>query len=299
MSIFSLLGTLPKLRRLNLTFYSYSLDEPQGELAYDAWTEASRDLKFQRAALASLESLSSNVSSTQHLECICLNHVVYLAHDVFSRPTFVALFAGVQELRFLAIGHRENQENFQLRPVFDFWSTNVPPLLHACRTTLTSLNLGSLDEYVSSAEGLSLQDLYFPVLRTLDLSNIIFDAQSHVEEFVVRHCSTLKSLSLSDCKIPCPMALPPTRTWADVYRRFSDELGMLEVFEVIGDEELADGSSSSLPWRTYARWNLPSPLRGWNEYFEDEEGPRTWGLDDDVALERLVKIAKERKSNAS
>ncbi|KAI0065720.1 hypothetical protein BV25DRAFT_1821388 [Artomyces pyxidatus] len=84
------------------------------------------------------------------------------------------------------------------------------------------------------------------------------------------------------------------RTWANVYHLFSEELRMLDALKVTDGMDI-DG----LPWLTYAKWD-PEEVgsTGWDEFFEDLDEPRTWGMEDDEGLMDFVKIVDERADSS-
>ena len=67
--------------------------------------------------------------------------------------------------------------------------------------------------------------LHFPALRFVSLVCILFNEETHVEDFIVRHRRTLRSLWLHSCRIAIhgPGQGPP-RFWSEVFTRFADVL---------------------------------------------------------------------------
>ncbi|ETW80566.1 hypothetical protein HETIRDRAFT_452132 [Heterobasidion irregulare TC 32-1] len=66
---------------------------------------------------------------------------------------------------------------------------------------------------------------HFPALRSISLGCILFNEETHVEDFIVRHRRTLRSLWLHSCRIAIhgPGQGPP-RFWSEVFTRFADVL---------------------------------------------------------------------------
>ncbi|KAI0038518.1 hypothetical protein FA95DRAFT_1613331, partial [Auriscalpium vulgare] len=114
-----------------------------------------------------------------------------------------------------------------------------------------------------------------------------------VEEFILAHARTLRSLVLIDCKIvvasDSASADPPPRTWAQVYETLGRELTVLTELKVI--EAPSPGLHPSRPIGRYTSWHEEYL---WMQYTGP---PRGWDAPDDAALEALKQIVEERRTS--
>ncbi|ETW80567.1 hypothetical protein HETIRDRAFT_427592 [Heterobasidion irregulare TC 32-1] len=90
--------------------------------------------------------------------------------------------------------------------------------------SLTEFSLHS-DIDVGIVAKIDFSDLHFPALTFISLTGILFNEETHVEDFIVRHKRTLRTLSLQSCNIAIhdPIQGPP-RFWSQIYTRFADVL---------------------------------------------------------------------------
>ena len=102
----------------------------------------------------------------------------------------------------------------------------LSPLASLSRS-LTSFTLHS-DLDVGVVPRVEFSQLDFPALASLSLRMILFNEETHVEDFIVRHKLTLKSLHLAQCHIASRDLLDgPPQVWSQIWIRFADELEAL------------------------------------------------------------------------
>ena len=103
----------------------------------------------------------------------------------------------------------------------------LSPLSLILSRSLTSLTLHS-DLDVGVVPRVDFSQLDFPALASLSLQMILFNEETHVEDFIVRHKHTLKSLHLVGCHITFfGLAKGPPQVWSQIWARFADELEAL------------------------------------------------------------------------
>lgn len=110
-------------------------------------------------------------------------------------------------------------------------------LLPPSNATLKSLVLSSPQgPYHSLATQLS--SLHYPSLESLVLENIVFDqtpSPDGVEEFVLRHKSSLRRLEMRSCSSYVGSPSSDARLWSNIWQRWATELTSLRELVVDGD----------------------------------------------------------------
>ena len=102
----------------------------------------------------------------------------------------------------------------------------LSPLASFSRS-LTSFTLHS-DLDVGVVPRVDFSQLDFPALASLSLQMILFNEETHVSDFIVRHKHTLKSLHLAQCHIASYGLLEsPPQVWSQIWTHFADELEAL------------------------------------------------------------------------
>lgn len=149
-------------------------------------------------------------------------------HDpIFDLPAFRDLFVLLDYLSISLHHGRSPQRRFRDSFV-EFWQHAVQ---HQVLNTLAS-HPQSLTEFslhsdidVGIVAKIDFSDLHFPALTFISLTGILFNEETHVEDFIVRHKRTLRTLSLQSCNIAIhdPIQGPP-RFWSQIYTRFADVL---------------------------------------------------------------------------
>jgi len=121
-----------------------------------------------------------------------------------------------------------------------------------------STNLKSL--VLRSPQGLyhslttQLRSFHYPSLETLVLENIVFDhtpLADGIEEFIVRHKTTLRRLELRSCASYVPNSATPIRKWSNIWKRLDAELTLTEL--------VVDGAHQGYAFLDPARGYIPHP----------------------------------------
>ncbi|ETW76784.1 hypothetical protein HETIRDRAFT_328021 [Heterobasidion irregulare TC 32-1] len=149
----------------------------------------------------------------------------------YDTPDFQNLFRGLDAIRISPSWGLEPPPP-HIRPSFVFFWEHTMQLrvlspLASFSRSLTSFTLHSnLD--VGVVPRVDFSQLDFPALASLSLQMILFNEETHVEDFIVRHKLTLKSLHLAQCHIASYSVLEgPPQVWSQIWTHFADELEAL------------------------------------------------------------------------
>lgn len=113
----------------------------------------------------------------------------------------------------------------------------------------------------------NLRSFEYPSLETLVLENIVFDntpSADGIEEFIIRHKSTLRRLELRSC---ATCTLNPTtsiRRWSTIWERLNAELVALE-------EVVVDSTSQGYALLDPTRGYIPHPAHPMASAAEDHQ----------------------------
>ncbi|KAI0065741.1 hypothetical protein BV25DRAFT_1988841 [Artomyces pyxidatus] len=287
----SQLKYLPALHTISLTFSPFFL-EPTSQYI-DVNDEPSASLHLQRAVFSAFTALS-NIPTLRSLTLECLTP---FPNPIFTQHNFLSFFRGLTRLHLSTVSDTSMEGAVYQDPIVEFYTGAIPLILRAPMSTLTSLALHS-DQDVGSLPGLALSELHYPHLTHLSLEQVLFDADTGAEAFILAHASTLTSLRLSLCRVALPEENnAPDRTWADVYGALQEglvNLRRLEVTESWEGMDWPDGNPDGMKLR-YARMDSGY---GWNPYFgeheEDGPGEEIWDAGDVQALEDFRQVVKLR-----
>ncbi|ETW76770.1 hypothetical protein HETIRDRAFT_430094 [Heterobasidion irregulare TC 32-1] len=137
----------------------------------------------------------------------------------YDKPDFQNLFRGLDAIR-----------------ISPSWGLEPPPpdlrssFVHFWEYTMQLRVLSALasDLDVGVVHRVNFSELDFPALAFLSLQMILFNEETHVSDFIVRHKLTLKSLHLTQCHIASYSVLEgPPQVWSQMWTRFADELEAL------------------------------------------------------------------------
>ncbi|KAI0046494.1 hypothetical protein FA95DRAFT_1596235 [Auriscalpium vulgare] len=247
---------LPALRAFILTFPS-----TRERNHHDQWYPGN-ELQWQWDML-------DVVSDLAPLHTLTINNLPTISHRLYGRPAFQALLRSVRILRVTTL------RNHDVSSWRSFWSISLQqhflrPLSAA--NTLTSLTLHYYNYVDFDMRGamFSWREMFIPQLSVLSLRYMPFDAhlqgRSHLEDCIVRHGKTLRTLELLHCTIMThetdedEYAAPGVRgrRWVDVWRRFEANLTKLTELRAIGIERKAyvneDGQGLRFERWTSAIW---------------------------------------------
>ncbi|KAI0047365.1 hypothetical protein FA95DRAFT_1679145 [Auriscalpium vulgare] len=310
------LPSLPNLDSISITFpldfETFDLDEENGTLlpSYEAWAARVPELRLQLGVLSRLEVFAAARAMSQHLarkpkakhtapaatlRALTLRNLnAHFSHQL-SYPGFHALFNGLTTLRLSLNSTLSATGDVEEVGMETFWKGTILPFLHIPRETLTTLALHSDQDVGGEYPGASFAGLHYPRLQQLSLCHLLLDEVTAVEDFILAHARTLRSLVLIDCKIvvasDSASADPPPRTWAQVYETLGRELMGLTELKVI--EAPSPGLHPSRPIARYTSWHEEYL---WMQYTSP---PRGWDAADDAALETLKEIVEERTRRTS
>ncbi|KAJ7591643.1 hypothetical protein C8J56DRAFT_1025107 [Mycena floridula] len=229
---FSGLGKFPALRMLTLDFLS--------EYRENDWESTdsqgcSLSLLFQRQFLTVIADNSTSLTSLTTLNLH--NLIASESRILYEKPSFrqfisipkhlgISVLWEENELRGEGCCGRCRMESFtghehHAPELEQFWDDHLTNdiLATVSRSHLVSLNLKSPEPIFMACGAIT-----FPELRKLSLTKVIFDQQGVVENFILRHKSTLKHLTLDTCPIYHAEYDPPPRFWSSIWDKFANEL---------------------------------------------------------------------------
>lgn len=225
-SVFAQLHRFPAVTALDLRFMSRicycSPQNAQGQ------TDDS-----ERTGLVLQNVVMQSLVRNTHLPTIrtlTLDNMIAFPFSFYGDAGFARLVSQVDSLRLCvhgmdilhAPGQLNTEELWEL-----MWQETIPiHFLMPSQRHLTSLVLIS-EQPVGADPHVELGALYYPALRRLELSGVVFTSARRVEDFVVRHRRTLAELVLDSCPMYVGGNLAPARTWAEVCDRFHEELEVL------------------------------------------------------------------------
>ncbi|KAJ7575026.1 hypothetical protein C8J56DRAFT_976875 [Mycena floridula] len=133
----------------------------------------------------------------------------------------------------------------------------------------------------------------YPHLRKLFLTKVIFDKRGIVEDFILRHKSTLKHLEVRNCPIHYNELYDShratSRLCSDIWDRFAGELDELRSF-------VTSETVHRYAFAYFHYWEDPSfglRIHGGEELDWEEDGIRM--CKDNEALERFCSAVKTRR----
>ena len=215
-SSFTYLCHLPSIKSLSLTFWSASRQ---------FWSPYPWALQ-----MAILRAISGQLPLAT-LTSLSINGLYAYHGPQYDKPAFQNLFRGLDAIRISPSWGLEPPPP-DLRPSFVyFWEHTMrlrvlSPLASFSRS-LTSFTLHS-DLDVGVVPRVDFSQLDFPELASLSLQMILFNEETHVSDFIVRHKHTLRSLHLAQCHIASYGLLEsPPQVWSQIWTHFADELEAL------------------------------------------------------------------------
>ena len=212
--LFSQLHKLPVFRALSLWF------DPQHHLPA---------AQFQCAILAAI----TGQTRPPFLTSLTILHLAPIPDPTYTSSSFQNLVDSLDSLR-ITIG--PNRNRISQSPFRDFWERTmqyqVLNQLSSLSQSLTSLSLQS-GEDIGVIPRVDFSQLTLPSLANLSLEGILFNEDTQVEDFIVRHKCTLKALRLTECKMAVDEEELPPHPWREIWTRFANELDALVEFEVV------------------------------------------------------------------
>lgn len=167
------------------------------------------------------------------LSSLTMHNLIPFPSPEFSSDAFETMLSNVKHLSYTVHGLR-----FTARRGEDmwswFWSEMLPErLLEPAQSSLTSLKLMS-DQPIGHFPTVDLSWLRFPRLTTLTVSGFMFSEQCLMEDFIVHHAPSLRTLTLDTCPIHIGGTDgAPLRPWSVVYQRFGDRLTQMLQFRTL------------------------------------------------------------------
>ncbi|KZT30064.1 hypothetical protein NEOLEDRAFT_304412 [Neolentinus lepideus HHB14362 ss-1] len=241
-------------------------------------------ITFQQRLLAVLAR-----SAPLTLTSLVLENITPIPHSVYQSQNFANVMEQLTTFSLSTASRSKKGSSLLFSNAFaDFWYTTVPSML--CRAkNLESLTLesGGCEEGFVPIE-VGIRCLWLPRLKTLNLHNISFGlglksmSECRLEDFILRHSSTLEHLDLHGCFL-WVMGHSPRITWGAMFDRFAENLPSLKRFIVF-----RSGVGGVI--------DVDAPLMqkyGSFGYSKDNVPPYV-AQDDAAALQRLVAVSRAR-----
>ena len=169
-------------------------------------------------------------------------------HDpIYDLPSYKGLFGSLSSL-IITTKFTRDPKSHSRNAYIRFWEQGIQhSVLGSLTHSLTSFTLHS-DVDVGIVPRLDFSQANFPALEFLWLGRILFNAVTHVEDFILCHKGTLRKLWLTECRIAIEdPAHGAPRQWSHIWDRFAEELKALEMLKVESEPHwLEDYSDSDL-----------------------------------------------------
>ncbi|THH13714.1 hypothetical protein EW146_g6537 [Bondarzewia mesenterica] len=295
-SAFSHLFALPALDTLVLNLYPYFTERSSYEFLKPSGT-----LDFQLAILKALSTNSDKLSLTS----FTINHLIAFHNELYDDPSFLQIFSDLSHLHLSVMSNLALDEGPPFEgPMVEFWEKTIPHRILASPAGSLAKSLTSLAIDSDRDVRISFSELTYPLLTSFSLEFVFFDdhhdinaaAATDVEDFIVRHGSTLKHLKLRCCMIPVLNdESTPRRFWSQIWSRFANELKVLECLQVWEREDVelpvVDGQKRIL------RYTIVEGDEGWG-YMPVYE-PMVGEANDGPALQALQEVVATRRQSTS
>ena len=220
---------------------------------------------LQLAILTGLSRLPS-----LSLTSLTIAGLIAVHNELFDTPPFCALFERLTYLRLGAISKTFFGGSSEHEKFIEFWEKAISQRILEPRASLvqslTSLTLRS-DHDVDFIPAIDFSQLTCSGLAFLSLKNISFDEVSmNVEDFIVRHGGTLKTLELKVCRIAVhDPEQGPTRFWSQIWNRFLVEMGALLKLGVEDASDMRSGRTQKYVRLNeelgYSPFMIPAPSK--------------------------------------
>ena len=225
---FSSLIKFPFLTILRFEFYDF-IHDPLGSWDRHSCLDCRFSYHMQHSIL---QTVTSNPPPTS-LRTLCCRNVLSDDTWLSSDPQDFRSFISVPTELDISVVSVPLKVDVDLTQAQEFWSLHLfEGVLFPARNTLTKLHLGSVRESSDTCLPIRLNGLCFSNLTELTLTNLIFRKRS-LEDFIMRHRTTLKCLILDRCVIYVYKAqtLGFQRRWYHLWERFEQVMTELVRFE--------------------------------------------------------------------
>ena len=239
---------------------------------------------IHRAGIPHVSSGPSSAISSQtpspSLTSLAIDYLAPLYHLIYNPPSFGGVFRSLTSLSVTTAYDDVFSTDSHYRGFFvKFWEKAIQDrILGSLSHSLTTLRLqGQVD--VGVMPRLDFSQVKFPALEALSLQKILFNEETRIENFIVRHNGTLRRLWLADCAIAIEdLDEVAARQWSHIWKHFAQELKGL-VFLVVRSDSLdrdsfttdSFGEDDPLNYvgRNWGTWHSYEP---WDERLPYEDG---------------------------
>lgn len=235
MNIICHMGHFVHLKALRLHFYDQyveALPIPVQGTSLDT-QKASEYHEFQQEVFAALGNMRVIPRFLEFLEITLL---IDGPGDVFEiGPAYPHLVQRLKCLTIRTISDAIESRKMALwtEPRSSVWAGTVVALIGPAMNSITSLNLSS--DHLARISSPDWLDFLFPNLTSLSVCNVLWgdtiDGRAGLEDIILRHSTTLRTLILTDCPFffnDRTQGVPPT--WASSFRRIEEQMTRLTTF---------------------------------------------------------------------
>ena len=214
-SSFARILEFPRLKTLKLSF-SMVYDPPVDRMPLQ-WT---------------ILSAISSQSPLPHLSSFEIQGLMAFHSTHYELPSFARLLSSVTRLH-IAPDLGPLQDSRFRDPFIAFWEQVIQlDVLSSVSHSLTSFALHSNID-VGIVPRLDFSQVNLPALRSLSLEKILFNEETHIEDFIVRHKKTMKKLWFTECRIAVDnVEGDAPRQWSQIWEHFEGELKALVLLDV-------------------------------------------------------------------
>lgn len=214
-SSFARILAFPRLKTLKLSF-SMVYDPPVDRMPLQ-WT---------------ILSAISSQSPLPNLSSFEIQGLMAFHSTHYELPSFARLLSSVTRLH-IAPDLGPLQDSRFRDPFIAFWEQVIQlDVLSSVSHSLTSFALHSNID-VGIVPRLDFSQVNLPALRSLSLEKILFNEETHIEDFIVRHKKTMKKLWFTECRIAVDnVEGDAPRQWSQIWEHFEGELKALVLLDV-------------------------------------------------------------------
>ena len=273
----SRLDRFPVLESVSLTFYPCFSKEVFHPSSYRLY----RPTQLQWRLIPAIPELP-------HLKSLTIRNLIPVERQALYG--FRSTFESLESLRITVLGGLGDTDYLYDRYYGMFWQFTMSSVLSSplpFSATLTSFTLHSGTD-VGAHTPVDFSDLDLPALKSVSLKRILFDEDTGVEDFIIRHQSTLRALYLVECRITVDGATQePLHRWSQIWTRFAEELQTLTALDVQPER---DDEDTTLERSSYVRL-----IEGTGYLYDALKEPVLGEEDDRQALETFAKLVRSRQ----
>ncbi|KAH9481323.1 hypothetical protein JR316_0005845 [Psilocybe cubensis] len=273
----------PSVNALQLRFLgTWSEDEDEPD-------EMSPARQLQIAAIRTLSTLHSQQGL--RLQSLEIHNLITRTNESILTDEFKSLLETLTSLTISLLTNDSELFYHSDEDYCQFWDRDMTTMLNAARN-LASLTL------VSDIKTFCDWDKFvtFLKLESLTLENFVFGELFSPEPFILRHKETLLHLELLSCwNQPDSGLISATepRAWADIFKRFEEELIGLLTFSFNPLPGIEEGTEDHPQWHGYVYADTEGSEGGYKNFFNEKPLPQA-GEGDISAFRSFQEVIAKR-----